>query len=747
MKKAGILAFLLLLSLSLGSATPPEKCTVSVSDIPNDPYYFPQYSLLYQPEIFITNPYSYPVTFNPGAKLYIRSPINHLEGYPQPVGGETYVSWYDSDKYSCALATQEIDALCRKKSMYASAGVNCDRLGPYGCAESFDNPDYVVPKSNFPDSYEMQNGVNYPVFTISDKITQIPAGGTITLTDAFALNIYLPDYVWSTSPQVTTPDEEFKKVFTAELSEDCIPVPVNPPVETEEECSDDQTIFKLFDETNSHVSKWNNANANVRVCYDELFSFPYTAPAGSDPHTCIPSGSSSPNNKVLRTDGVGANNVHVEGPDGTGNGYAPLCYGDLSCRLVTANPASSNPCSTSNGEALVASFLDVTNTHVSKGNDFNFAFKLCCKRSSGTPGKVCGDGNIDNPNDDEDTEVCDGAANNCAPGQTCKSDCRGCVVAPKIKLAEWRDANPVKEGEEYKYKIATKAALNSPIILFGDTENYNEGDVFEIEIFNTLDRSEPVNGPYSATLTDGKIEFDEPQDLIPSSLFNLVGNTLWQQVLTLQEVVGDAENGQSFTFKLSHIDPNTGIVDDSLESDPLQIDSRGIVVVTVNECSEINSAEFAGTNPTEAEDLCNKADSGPIPLRDPVYCKFGSETAKCRWESDKNLCANEISLVEPSGMIGTCSYTVEYKDVCTDGFRSANIDATYTGDADICENDCQDQVAQKIPCGRSFLSLPFFTAWQIVGAVIVLFLIYVILIKTGLIGKKDSKSKRVKKKK
>jgi len=71
---------------------------------------------------------------------------------------------------------------------------------------------------------------------------------------------------------------------------------------------------------------------------------------------------------------------------------------------------------------------------------------------------------------------------------------------------------------------------------------------------------------------------------------------------------------------------------------------------------------------------------------------------------------------------------------------------SYGGHRDCCEDGCVDQVVQDIPCGRAFLSLPFFTAWQIVGAVIMLLLIYFILLRTKVIGKRSEKKMNRKKK-
>jgi len=378
----------------------------------------------------------------------------------------------------------------------------------------------------------------------------------------------------------------------------------------------------------------------------------------------------------------------------------------------------------------------VTNTHVSKGNDFNFAFKLCCKRSSGTPGKVCGDGNIDNPNDDGDTEVCDGD-DGCGAGLSCNDQCTACVVAPVIKLAEWRKAKDTVEG----YERAYKAALDDEIILYGKTENYNEGDKFKIQVFKKVRRgeSEPVSPEFEATLISGEIRIDSRPRIAP-----FTGNVLRESFPEVSDLVGSgAQEGEDYTFMISHFNEE-GVRDNFLESDPLQIDNGGIVTNYISECGLIKPIEFEGLSLNEAMNLCSTTRSTSI-LDDPAYCNKGSETVECKWSGD-DKCVNELKRITPGGVIGTCTYTVEYDEVCTDGFRDAKITTEYTGGDTICENDCQGKVLQNIPCGRAFLSLPFFTAWQIVGAVIVLFLIYFILLRTKVIGKRSEKKMNRKKK-
>ena len=50
-------------------------------------------------------------------------------------------------------------------------------------------------------------------------------------------------------------------------------------------CDDNQTIMRLYQDSNSHVSFWNESVGDYleEICYNDIFGSNYN---GADPHTC-----------------------------------------------------------------------------------------------------------------------------------------------------------------------------------------------------------------------------------------------------------------------------------------------------------------------------------------------------------------------------------------------------------------------------------------------------------------------------
>ncbi|MFH1358597.1 MAG: hypothetical protein ABIH37_01785 [archaeon] len=139
------------------------------------------------------------------------------------------------------------------------------------------------------------------------------------------------------------------------------------------QCADDQTILKLFADTNSHAAKYDYSEYYRRLCYDELFGVAYD-PGTEDAHGCIGDPSDPTNAVVWLTADF---NSHVSAIKDESNGYTiPVCYGELYC---TARETNCNP-----GETLIASLSEsgnapsYYNSHISKGDDLDYNIKLCC---------------------------------------------------------------------------------------------------------------------------------------------------------------------------------------------------------------------------------------------------------------------------------------------------------------------------------------------------------------------------------
>ena len=120
---------------------------------------------------------------------------------------------------------------------------------------------------------------------------------------------------------------------------------------------DNNHIFSLYQNTNSHASLW-NGTGTVTVCYNDTF--------GSEnlivnPHECTPS------NRVISL--FNSSNSHAAEDHDSVDYNEAVCFGDLEC-----TPRAS--CSA--GEFGVARLFSSTNSHVSDMTDTAYPIILCC---------------------------------------------------------------------------------------------------------------------------------------------------------------------------------------------------------------------------------------------------------------------------------------------------------------------------------------------------------------------------------
>jgi hypothetical protein len=127
-------------------------------------------------------------------------------------------------------------------------------------------------------------------------------------------------------------------------------------------CISDQTIVSLYRINNSHVSTFDDANYQVKVCYSDLFGYNYT---GSNPHTCDLTNS----NIVFWINST--RNSHIS-EENSSEYSIPICYGNLRC--------SFKPSCDSGTEVLLLKASDIENAHVSF-NQPEYVNSICCKNS------------------------------------------------------------------------------------------------------------------------------------------------------------------------------------------------------------------------------------------------------------------------------------------------------------------------------------------------------------------------------
>lgn len=133
-------------------------------------------------------------------------------------------------------------------------------------------------------------------------------------------------------------------------------------------CLPNQAIFKMYGEKNSHIYPA-TSNAPYEICYGDLFKSANGVPinyAGANPYACTAT------NAIFRVSSADGN-AHVEDPKANSPVYSPqICYGDLSC-VFYENGRTCN-----SGGKVAATVSGLSNAHISVPGDVSYEYELCC---------------------------------------------------------------------------------------------------------------------------------------------------------------------------------------------------------------------------------------------------------------------------------------------------------------------------------------------------------------------------------
>ncbi len=124
------------------------------------------------------------------------------------------------------------------------------------------------------------------------------------------------------------------------------------------DCSGDQVMFKVYQNSNSHVALNSDSGDALPVCFSDITGYNY---GGASPHTC------NGNNSLFYL--YRDSNSHVSSTQ-TVDYDIPICYGDLKCEI------KEDACGPK--ETVLASLESEYNSHVSVGDDEFFKYKVCC---------------------------------------------------------------------------------------------------------------------------------------------------------------------------------------------------------------------------------------------------------------------------------------------------------------------------------------------------------------------------------
>ena len=257
-------------------------------------------------------------------------------------------------------------------------------------------------------------------------------------------------------------------------------------------CDDDNTIMRLYDSVNSHVSAWDQ-NVDIyteEICYDSFFGTYFGNL--STVHDCNGA------NRILSLSS--SSNAHASNVTDAVYAYE-VCYGDLECSFI-------GPTSTCDGE-IIASMSDVTNAHVAYAPGYDI--KICCKKSSnlhwedmngdtvsvinfGQPVRMVASGSVDTTNGfdiyDEDVGF----------DESIRSDIIGSSDGSRY-VGEWTPTTEdmekagVSDYDEFYFKIDGEESsrlevsvtgvdkkVEVEIIEPGCGENYDEGELVTFRI-------------------------------------------------------------------------------------------------------------------------------------------------------------------------------------------------------------------------------------------------------------------------
>ncbi|MEK6873340.1 MAG: hypothetical protein AABW91_00695 [Nanoarchaeota archaeon] len=129
-------------------------------------------------------------------------------------------------------------------------------------------------------------------------------------------------------------------------------------------CIDSQVILTLSGLTNAHAGIIGSSNHSVKICYNSIFNKQYTL---NNSQVC----KNDSSNTVLILSG--GKNAHAKVSNMTLNsGDIPVCYGDLSCKVVLGG------CNSSIGEKRIIGLSDYDDAHLSFSILQGYEKNLCC---------------------------------------------------------------------------------------------------------------------------------------------------------------------------------------------------------------------------------------------------------------------------------------------------------------------------------------------------------------------------------
>lgn len=479
-----------------------------------------------------------------------------------------------------------------------------------------------------------------------------------------------------------------------------------------------QRMLRISSVSNAHGELYDGAGSYTEeVCFNNYFQN-----SGNGVRTCS-------TNKLIRLSA--STNAHGEILTQTTAGYADVCYGDLTCQIISSGNCNDT---LGNSYSVIASLSSQTNAHISLGNLYNY--QICCRSASSQPicnyngicegsetefncpgdcRVVCGDGAVTG------SEVCDGTN---LDGETCAhfnpssfyGGALACVMsgALECKAFDLTGCLPHQCGDG----IVTGSETCDGTNLSGQTCPFGgslsciaAGAANEC----TLDSSLCTGPVCGDDIKSGAEECDGD---------NETGD--WGSVNGCSDLSGYSGGNLSCsmsgtdmcTFNVSECIPASSFCE---ENAPFDYTINGTAYVP-NNCDEYN--KVYPTNESARYSLCinNCIPGASDPVNNGVYGGV-AQSAGCSWDSNQKKCFFNYTT------FGGQSCRIDYlsEGACNPDspFRSVVINSTNIGGTSgSCDAGCgTSQCETTIPCPK-MIELPFFGFLSALLSAIIIAFVY-----------------------
>jgi len=472
-------------------------------------------------------------------------------------------------------------------------------------------------------------------------------------------------------------------------------------------CNDDQILFRLFSETNSHVSSWNDTDAPIKICYNKIFNKPYP---GQNPHDCNSQTNSA--NKVLLVSAP--KNAHAEDPNAQTPAYEnKICYGDLNCRVV--DNSKGEVCNNAEEEQEIIRMSGLTNAHVSIATSEDYNYILCCKRYSYSIYYAI----WQNSNNVVINSTFMGTSVNLIAGTDFPSN-------SVVKYTVFKDTN-------------SNSVFDSEDLVIDTFNGQINGGVAKASwtIPNNLDNATSITFEVNITTNDGKQSKKQTSETLTVYKPGIGYTCVQDQNQAIKSVIYGGSETQSEIINTVN-DSNACKGPDGEAQTGDDCCAPGYIC-NYNGYKGCYFVGFAECGDYKTEDMCNN-DPADVPKKyngvlstDMTNCENYIINSVCRWNNNNGKCEEAQETISGTSLTikGYCLIVSTNEGECINGVKKVTVQTEKTGingENECLDTNCVDKEIE-IPCGRPTFALNFFGFGHFVAALIVIELIYTLLVR------------------